>query len=349
MRSGGAAMRVFVAGASGAIGRQLVPKLVAAGHRVFAMTRSERRLGALHSLGAEPVLCDVFDRDWLRRHFVALRPEAVIGELTSLPQTPNPLRMKAVYRENNRVRVEGTANLIEAAQEVGVRRIVCQSMASWYAPDGPAPRTETDPLYLQAPEPIGSGVRALKQMEDEVLGARLEGILLRYGGFYGPGTWLGEGGVLWKLVKKRRYPVLGEGAGVYSLIQIEDAAAATVVALERGAPGGIYNVVDDEPAPIGTWLPALPPRSGRLRRHTFRRGSRTGSPARASSPGSGRCRRPPTSASCASSTGGHAGLRGGRASASRWARCPDERRVVPAPRTAASRSPCTERTSGVPS
>jgi nucleoside-diphosphate-sugar epimerase len=202
------------------------------------------------------VLCDVFDRDRLRRHFVALRPEAVIGELTSLPQTPNPLRMKAVYRENNRVRVEGTANLIEAAQEVGVRRIVCQSMASWYAPDGPAPRTETDPLYLQAPEPIGSGVRALKQMEDEVLGARLEGILLRYGGFYGPGTWLGEGGVLWKLVKKRRYPVLGEGAGVYSLIQIEDAAAATVVALERGAPGGIYNVVDDEPAPIGTWLPA---------------------------------------------------------------------------------------------
>lgn len=249
-------MRVFVAGASGAIGRQLVPKLVAAGHRVFGMTRSERRLMELRAMGAEPVLCDVFDRERLLRQFLALRPEAVIAELTSLPQRPNLLRMKAMYRANNRVRLEGTANLIAAAREAGSRRLVFQSMAVWYAPDGAALRTESDPLYVNAPEPLGGGVRALQGMEQAVLGSGLEGILMRYGAFYGPGTWHGQGGAIWRMVKKRRFPLIGDGTGVYSWIQIEDAAAATVAALEQGQPGSIYNVVDDEPAPVREWLPA---------------------------------------------------------------------------------------------
>ena len=248
-------MRVFVAGASGAIGRQLVPRLVASGHQVIGMTHRPQNLALLRKLGAEPVQADVLELDRLRRLFLLLRPHAVIAELTSLPKTLDLTRMRAAFRGNNHVRLDGTTNLIVAAREAGVRRLVCQSMAMWYAPDGPALRTETDPLYVDAPEPIATGVRTLKEMEWRVLGSGLEAMLMRYGGFYGPGTWNGEGGPLWTATRKRRFPLLGDAPGVYSWIHVDDAAAATVLALERGEAGGVYNVVDDDPAPVREWLP----------------------------------------------------------------------------------------------
>lgn len=248
-------MRVFLSGATGAIGRRLVPKLVAAGHHVFGMTRSERKLDGLRAQGAEGFVCDVFDGERLHALLRDVRPHAVIAQLTNLPQEPNPFRLERFYRDNDRVRRDGTANLVAAAQAAGVRRFLCQSMAIWYAPGGDTPKTEADPLYLRAPEPVGAAVRTLQHMEATVLTAALEGIVLRYGAFYGPGTWHGAGGAIWEATRKRRYPIVGAGSGVYSWIHVDDAADATVAALEGGGRG-IYNVVDDEPAPVSAWLPA---------------------------------------------------------------------------------------------
>ncbi len=248
-------MRVFVAGATGAVGRRLVPKLVGAGYRVFGMTRSEARFDGLRAAGATPIRCDVFDRERLGNVLAEIRPHAVIAQLTNLPQTPNVLKLEAFYRDNDRVRREGTANLVAAAQAAGAKTFVCQSMAIWYAPGGRRLKREEDPLHLGAAEPVGTAVRTLQNMEASVLQSGLGAIVLRYGSFYGPGTWHGAGGAIWKMVKARRYPMLGQGAGVYSWIHVDDAADATVAALEHGRPG-TYNVVDDEPAPVSAWLPA---------------------------------------------------------------------------------------------
>jgi nucleoside-diphosphate-sugar epimerase len=248
-------MKVFLAGATGAIGRRLVPQLVEAGHEVTAMTRSKEKLGMLYDLGAEPVLCDVFDAGRLGSVVARAEPDAVINELTDLPQSLNPRRLKEYYAANNRVRREGTANLLSAARGAGVRRFLVQGAAYWYAPTGGPVKTEEAPLYLDAPSPIGPAVETIKEVEEAVLTADgIEGIVLRYGMFYGPGTWYAKDGDVGRQVRKRRYPMIGHGEGTYSFIHVDDAASATAAALESARPG-VYNVVDDEPVSAAEWMP----------------------------------------------------------------------------------------------
>ena len=247
-------MRVFLAGATGAIGRQLVPQLVEAGHEVTAITRSEDKLGMLGDLGAEAVLCDVFDAGRLGTIVAQAEPNAVINQLTDLPQSLNPRKLGEYYAANNRVRQEGTRNLLSAALGAGVRRFLVQGSAYWYAPTGGSVKTEEASLYLDAPAPIGPAVETIKEVEDAVLSANeIEGVVLRYGMFYGPGTWYAKDGDVGRQVMKRRYPMIGKGEGTYSFIHVGDAAAATVAALERARPG-VYNVVDDDPATAAEWL-----------------------------------------------------------------------------------------------
>jgi 2-alkyl-3-oxoalkanoate reductase len=247
-------MRVFVAGASGAIGRVLVPRLVAAGHEVTGTTRSEEKAGAIREAGARAAVCDALDREAMRAAVEAAAPEVVVHQLTALPDRFDP-RRKDIYDATNRLRVDGTRILIEAARAAGARRLLCQSIAFAYAPGSrPEVKDEDAPLFADAPPPFDGGVRAVAEMERMVVEAG--GLVLRYGWFYGPGTYYGEEGSITADVRRRRFPVVGRGAGLFSFVHVDDAASATVAAVERGAPG-VYNVVDDDPAPMRDWLPAF--------------------------------------------------------------------------------------------
>jgi nucleoside-diphosphate-sugar epimerase len=248
-------MRIFVAGASGAIGRQLLPQLVAAGHEVTGTTRSEERAEAIRAARARAVICDALDAEALHAAVTEARPEVIVHQLTALPHRFDP-RDKEIYAPTNRLRSESTRTLLEAARDAGTRRMVCQSIAFAYAP-GPQPevKDEDAPLAFGAPPPFGDGIRAIDEMERAVVGAEgLEGLVLRYGWFYGPGTYYANDGSMAEDVRRRRFPVIGKGTGLFSFVHVDDAAAATVAAVERGAPG-IYNVVDDDPAPQREWLP----------------------------------------------------------------------------------------------
>lgn len=248
-------MRVFLAGATGAIGSRLVPQLVEAGHQVTVITRRIENLAGLYELGAEPILCDAFDAGKLGSVVARAEPDAVINQLTDLPQSLKPRKLGEYYAANNRVRREGTKNLLGAALGAGVRRFISQGAAYWYAPTGGQVKTEEAPLYLDAPAPIGPAVETIKQVEDAVLSADgIEGVILRYGMFYGPGTWYAQDGDVGRQVRKRRYPMIGRGEGTFSFVHVDDAATATVAALER-ARAGVYNVVDDEPARAAEWMP----------------------------------------------------------------------------------------------
>jgi nucleoside-diphosphate-sugar epimerase len=249
-------MRVFVAGASGAIGRPLVAQLIAAGHEVTGTTRSEERAEAIRAAGARAAVCDALDSDALRAVVVEAAPEVVVHQLTALPRRFDP-RNKEIYAPTNRLRAESTRTLLEAAPAAGARRLVCQSIAFAYAP-GPQPEVmdEDARLALGAPPPFGDGVRTIDEMERAVVGAEgIEGLVLRYGWFYGPGTYYADDGSMAEDVRRRRFPVIGKGTGLYSFVHVDDAATATVAAVERGAPG-VYNIVDDDPAPQREWLPA---------------------------------------------------------------------------------------------
>jgi nucleoside-diphosphate-sugar epimerase len=250
-------MRVLVAGASGAIGQPLVPKLVAAGHEVTGMTRSEERADAIRSAGARAAICDALDANALGLAVADAAPEVVIHQLTALPHRFDP-RKASIYDATNRLRREGTRNLVDAALAAGARRFVCQSIAFAYRPGTrPEVKDEEAPLAQGAPPPFGEGVRAVQEMERMVLDADgLEGVVLRYGWFYGPGTYFADDGSLAQDVRRRRFPIIGEGAGLWSFVHVDDAASATVAAAERGAPG-VYNVVDDDPGPMRAWLPAF--------------------------------------------------------------------------------------------
>ena len=260
-------MKVFVAGATGAIGRSLLPKLRAAGHEVTGMTRSEERAEQLQGEGFSAVVADAFDAAAVEKAVVAAAPEVVVHQLTSIPARLNPRKMAREFEVNDRLRIEGTRNLVAGARAADVRRIVGQSVAFAYDPSGEGLKTEDAPLYETGPAPFDRTVKALDSLETQVREAGdTEGVVLRYGFFYGPGTTYAPDGDQAKMVKARRLPVVGKGGGVFSFIHIDDAAQATVAATE-GSTTGAFNVVDDEPAPWRDWLPvyaqamgAKPPR-----------------------------------------------------------------------------------------
>jgi len=248
-------VKVFVAGATGVIGRRLVPLLVGAGHDVTGMTRRPERAGALQAQGAEAVVCDVYDESALVAAVAASAPDVVVHELTDLPADLDP-RQRGRFAGNNRIRTEGTRNLMAAAVGAGVGRVVAQSIAFAYAMTGEGLKTEDDRLYDDAPPEWAATVAALHELEDTVSrAAGVEGLVLRYGFFYGPGSAYARDGYYAREAARRRLPVVGSGSGVFSFLHVDDAAAATVAAVERGRPG-IYNVVDDDPAPMRDWAPA---------------------------------------------------------------------------------------------
>ncbi|HEV7845738.1 MAG TPA: NAD(P)-dependent oxidoreductase [Thermoleophilaceae bacterium] len=257
-------MRVFVAGATGAVGRALLPKLVAAGHEVTGMARSEPKAASVRAAGARAAVVDVFDTDALGAAMREAAPDVVVHQLTALPKRLN-FREKGVYDATNRLRGEGTRNLLGAARAAGARRFLAQSVAFAYQPTGGPVKSEDDPLIEGGPGGFGSAVRVLRELEGRVLGADgLDGLVLRYGFFYGPGTYYAEDGTTTADVRRRRMPVVGSGTGVFSFVHVDDAADATVAAAERGAPG-IYNVTDDEPAALSEWLPVFAEAAGAKR------------------------------------------------------------------------------------
>ncbi len=247
-------MKVFVAGASGVIGRVLVPRLLEAGHQVTGMTRSAERAQLLEAQGAEAVVCDVYDAEALERAVGNAQPDVLVHQLTALPPALDPRKIGEQLAANDRIRVEGTRNLMLAAQAVGVSRVVAQSVAFAYAPEGGWVKEEGDPLWLAAPDPWRRSVDALVSLERSVLGGASEGVVLRYGFFYGPGAAYAADGSIAALVHKRGVPIVGKGTGLFSFVHVDDAADATVLAIERGAPG-VYNIADDDPALVREWLP----------------------------------------------------------------------------------------------
>jgi nucleoside-diphosphate-sugar epimerase len=253
-------MKILVAGATGALGKQLVPKLVARGHEVVGTTRSEAKRQAIYDLGATPAVADALDADQVARVVAEAEPEVIAHELTALSGDFDLRHFDRTFAETNRLRTEATDHLLAAGRAVGVKRFVAQSYGAWRMPSerpGRPVKTEDDPLELAAPKAVRPTLEAIHYLERAVTGADwTEGVVLRYGGFYGPGTSLApDGGEMVEAVRKRKFPVVGNGAGVWSFIHIEDAADATLAAIEHGQRG-IYNIVDDEPAPVAEWLPA---------------------------------------------------------------------------------------------
>jgi nucleoside-diphosphate-sugar epimerase len=251
-------MRVFVAGATGAIGKQLVPRLVEAGHEVHGMTRSESKQAMLRELGAVPVVADVLDPVQVAEAVGRARPEVIVHQLTAIGEV-DMRHFDRDFAPTNRLRTEGTDHLLSAGRAVGVRRFVAQGVGGYgaYARIGGPVKTEEDPLDPTPAREMHETLAAVRYLEEAVLGARwTEGLVLRYGVFYGPGTSLAPGAEQFELVRNHRFPLVGDGGGVWSFIHVADAAEATVAAVEHGGRG-VYNVVDDDPAPVAKWLPAL--------------------------------------------------------------------------------------------
>jgi nucleoside-diphosphate-sugar epimerase len=246
-------MRIFVAGGTGAIGRPLVTSLAAAGHEVVVFSRTEARVAALGVPGIVPAVGDAFDADTLTRAVRSAQPEVVVNQLTSLPQTANPVSVKRGFDLTSRLRREVSGTLVAAARAAGARRIIAQSISFAYRP-GPGVRTERDPLWTEAKGQIGLLTTSLAALESATFGdPRLEAVVLRYGSFYGPGTYVAPGGLYANLLRKRLLPLPGDGGGLFGLVHIEDAASATTAALEGAA--GTFNVVDDVPARASEWMP----------------------------------------------------------------------------------------------
>jgi nucleoside-diphosphate-sugar epimerase len=218
------------------------------------MTRSAERGEQLRSWGATPVVADALDAEGVRRAMVEAAPEVVVHQLTDLPQE---FSMRYSYGATSELRTRGTANLLAGAQSAGARRFVSQSIAFMYEPTGDLVKDEESPTLTGLDSDFGTAVDAVLETERKTTRTDgIDGLVLRYGFFYGPGTWYARGTKLAETVRKRRFPIVGDGGGVFSYIHIDDAAAATVAAVERGAPG-IYNVVDDEPSPMHEWLPGF--------------------------------------------------------------------------------------------
>jgi nucleoside-diphosphate-sugar epimerase len=252
-------MKVFLAGATGAIGKQLVPMMVADGHEVVGMTRTPAKQDEIRALGARPAVADGLDPEAVAQVVAEAEPEGVIHQLTSLTGT-FARNIDRAFAQTNRLRTEGLDHLLAAAKAAGARRFIAQSFAGWPSePTGGPVKTEEDPLQQHPPKTVTQSLAAIRHVEETVTGADgIDGFALRYGGFYGPGTSIGlePPGEALELVRKRRLPVIGDGGGIWSMVHIHDAASATAAALDRGDPG-VYNVVDDEPTPVAAFLAEL--------------------------------------------------------------------------------------------
>ena len=249
-------MKIFVAGGTGAIGRPLIAQLRSRGHVIAALTRSAEKAKALADEGVEPVIADVFDADAVATAIRKARPEVVIEQLTALPATYTREALSASAAFNRRIRLEGGANVLAAAQAAGVRRYLRQSIAFWAVP-GPGLADEESPLAFDASPAVAADSRVVTELEQRLLGSRdIEGIALRYGFFYGPGTWFHPDGDVARQVREQQFPIVGSGAGVWSWLHIEDAAIATAAAAERGNPG-VYLIANDRPLALRDWLPAF--------------------------------------------------------------------------------------------
>jgi nucleoside-diphosphate-sugar epimerase len=246
-------MRVFVAGANGAVGRRLVPMLVANGHQVTGTATSERSGTAIRAMGAEAVVVDGLDAVGIGEAVARAEPDAIIHEMTALSGSPDFRNFDRWFTPTNRLRTEGTQHLLAAAKASGVKRFVAQSFTGWSnSREGSWIKTEDDPLDQHPVKQQTETLAAIKFLERAVLDAPLEGIVVRYGGLYGPGS----SETLAEILRKRMFPVIGNGAGFVSSTHVDDAASGTVAALERGRPG-IYNIVDDDPAPSREFIPAI--------------------------------------------------------------------------------------------
>jgi nucleoside-diphosphate-sugar epimerase len=249
-------MKIFVAGGTGAIGRPLIVELLAKGYAVVALTRSREKAQALVEQGIEPAIADVFETAAVKAVVSRAQPEVVIEQLTALPKTYTRESMNAAASLNNRIRLEGGANVLAAALAAGVRRYLRQSVA-FYAIPSPGLADEETPLAFDASPAVAAGAREVTELEHRLVGnTNIEGIVLRYGFFYGPGTWFHSDGDVAQQVRQRQFPIVGNGEGVWSWLHIKDAAIATVAAAEQGNPG-IYLIADDQPLAVREWLPAF--------------------------------------------------------------------------------------------
>lgn len=249
-------MKIFVAGGTGAIGRPLLNQLLTKGHQVVALTRTQERAQSLVAQGIEPAIADVFDLDSVKAAIAQAQPEVVIEQLTALPKNYTHESMNATAALNTRIRSEGGANVLAAAKAAGVRRFLKQSIAFWGIP-GTGLADEETPLALDASPAVAADARLVLETERHLLQTPdLEGIALRYGFFYGPGTWFNSDGDVGQQVRLQQFPIVGNGEGVWSWLHIEDAAIATVTAAEQGNPG-VYLIVDDQPLAVRDWLPVF--------------------------------------------------------------------------------------------
>lgn len=251
-------MRILVAGASGVIGQQLLPQLRARGHEVTGLVRSSTGAAVVTALGGCPVIADGLDAEAVRVAVLTARPEVIVHQMTAIDRFADLRRFERTFARTNRLRTEGTDHLLRAAREAGVRRFVAQSYCghTWARVGGPV-KAEDDPLDADPPPELRSTLAALRHVEQAMLAAsNIGGVALRYSGLYGPGTSLARDGAVADQIRRRRVPIIGRGTGVWSFIHVADAASAAVAAVESAATG-IFNVADDEPAPVSEWLPAL--------------------------------------------------------------------------------------------
>lgn len=251
-------MKVFIAGGSGAIGRRLIPLLTARGHQVVATTRTPAKSQLIEQLGAKPVVLNGLDRSRVLTTVLAERPEVVVHQMTDLSSLRNLRRVDQELATTNQLRTDGAEFLLEAARRAEARAFVAQSYGGWLAGSGPRIQTEETLIERNPPSAARRSVEAVARLERLVTGASgVTGVALRYGSFYGPGTSISRNGEVTRMVRERKFPIIGDGGGVSSFIHIDDAARATAIAIERTPPAGVYNVVDDEPAEIAVWLPEL--------------------------------------------------------------------------------------------
>jgi nucleoside-diphosphate-sugar epimerase len=252
-------MKVFVAGATGAVGKRLVPLLVASGYEVTGSTRSPHKAEWLTDVGANPAVVDALDRNAVMQAVMRAEPDVVLHELTGLANAKSFRKFDDEFALTNRLRTEGLDYLLEAARAAGAKRFIAQSYGNWnYARSGNGLKSEGDPFDPNPPANQRKTLEAIVYLEQTVTRASgIEGIALRHANHYGPGTSFALDGDIVVLVRKRRLPVIGDGGGVWSFIHVDDLAEATIAAIEHGNPGGIYNVVDDEPVTAVTWVPGL--------------------------------------------------------------------------------------------